>query len=619
MPGDFDVVKERIDLVQLVGEKVPLKRAGRIYKGLCPFHAEKTPSFTVDPERRTYKCFGCGEFGDAFTWLEKQDGLEPVEALRVLAERAGVELARKAPEEREFTKKLVAAHDTAHFYFRQALRGTDAGKAASEYLEKRGVAAATVEKFGLGYAPEIRDGLLVYLRKKGFTDAEAIASGLIIDHERGLVDRFRGRLMVPIRDGKGRIIAFAGRAMRADQPAKYINSPRTELFDKSATLFALDVAKTQIRRKSEAVIVEGQFDAISCHQAGLDNAVASMGTALTEGQYRVLDDLKIEKAIVAFDGDAAGTASAEKRGRELVGVVRRYGQSFRSRGGRQASVATRTGLGVYVAVLPEGQDPDDLSRSDPARLRAILDGAEPVLAFVIEQVRKRSDLAAPDGRRRFLAETLPLLAEETDQLTRELYVGTLSRLTGVAEETLRQELAGARRSGMEQPGPAFQRVEAPRPAGDGQRPPSAQGDLERYLVAQLLQFPEEAARSELDPDDFTDPDHRAIFELLRAGERPGPSYPAQLAAVAAALGASTPQPVDEDQAVRGIEQVSQRLRDRNLRRWIGEKRAARARGDGDIGGLDAEIDRLTDELNSLMHQRDQGTAPEGPASEDEDE
>jgi DNA primase len=265
-------------------------------------------------------------------------------------------------------------------------------------------------------------------------------------------------------------------------------------------------------------------------------------------------------------------------------------------------------------------DPDDLSRSDPARLRAILGGAEPVLAFVIEQVRRRSDLAAPDGRRRFLAETLPLLAEETDQLTRELYVGTLSRLTGVAEETLRQELAGARAAGMERPRTAFQPVEPPAGSGNGQQPaPSAQRDLERYLVAQLLQFPEEAARSELDPDDFTDPDHRAIFELLRAGERPGPGYPAQLAAVAAALGASTPQPVDEDQAVRGIEQVSQRLRDRNLRRWIGEKRAARARGDGDIGGLDAEIDRLTDELNSLMHQRDQGTAPEGPASEDEDE
>ncbi len=288
---------------------------------MCPFHNEKTPSFNVDPERRSYRCFGCGETGDAFTWLEKQDGLDPGEALRVLADRAGVELTRRAPEQREAEKRLLAMHDTAHFYFRQALRGTEAGKAAAAYVAGRGIRSEAIERFGLGYAPNIRDGLLVYLRKKGFGDDEAVASGLVISHERGLFDRFRDRLMIPIRDGKGRVIAFAGRAMRADQPAKYINSPRTELFDKSATLYALDVAKAQIRRKSEAVIVEGQFDAIACHQAGFDTVVASMGTALTEGQYRILDDLKIEKAIVAFDGDAAGKASAEKRGRELAGIV----------------------------------------------------------------------------------------------------------------------------------------------------------------------------------------------------------------------------------------------------------------------------------------------------------
>ncbi|MGH2377360.1 MAG: DNA primase [Candidatus Limnocylindria bacterium] len=628
MPGDFDVVKERIDLVQLVGEKVPLKRAGRIYKGLCPFHAEKTPSFQVDPDRRTFKCWGCGESGDAFTWLEKQDGLDRGEALRLLAERAGVQLTRRAPEEREHEKRLLSAHETAHFYFRQALRGTPGGKGAGAYLAQRGIDPTTVDRFGLGYAPEIRDGLLVYLRKKGFSDQEAIASGLIIDHERGLVDRFRDRLMVPIRDTNGRIIAFAGRAMRAGQPAKYINSPRTDLFDKSATLFALDVAKAQLRRKSEAVIVEGQFDAISCHQAGLDNVVASMGTALTVQQYMILDRLRLDReagaksrAIVAFDGDAPGTASAEKRGRELLRVI--YSAPARA-GKGELSPGER--LPVHVSVLPEGKDPDDLARSDPESLRSILRDAKPVLEFVIDQIRGRSDLASPDGRRRFLAEALPLLAEETDPITRGLYVGMLARLTGLGEEVLRERLAGARhqagarREGIDRAAGALPVQEPPAKSGDGQQPaPSAQRDLERYLVSQLLQFPEEAARSELDPDDFTDPDHRAIFDLLRAGERPGPRYPAPLAAVAAALGASSPPPMDEDQAVRAIEQVSQRLRDRNLRRRIEEKRAARARGDGDIAGLDAEIDRLTDELTRLMHQRDEGWAPGSPVPEDEDE
>jgi DNA primase len=624
VPGDFDTVKERIDIVQLIGERVPLKRAGRIYKGLCPFHAEKTPSFTVDPEWRTYKCFGCNEGGDAFTWLEKQDGLEPVEALKVLAERAGVQLTRRAPEEREYEKRLIAAHETAHFYFRQALRGTPGGRAAAEYLAKRGIEQASIDKFGLGYAPEIRDGLLQYLRKKGYSEQEVIASGLVIQHERGLFDRFRDRLMIPIRDGKGRIIAFAGRAMRAGQPAKYINSPRTELFDKGRTLFALDVAKADVRRKSEAVIVEGQLDAVSCHQAGLANTVASMGTALTEAQYRILSDLRIEKAVVAFDGDAAGEASAEKRGTELALVVQR---ATRVDPARRGTVSGRVSTSVFVAVLPEGMDPDQLARSDPERLRAVLAAAQPVLEFVIEQVQRRSDLSSPDGRRRFLAETLPLLAEESDQLTRELYLGTLSRLTGVAEPTLREQLATAPRPGMERSPAALQVQAGPGPAaGNGQGAfgaptgaRSAQRELERYVVAQLLQFPEEAARIELGPEDFTDPDHRAIFELLRAGERPGPRYPAPLAAVAAALGASAPQPADEDQAVRAIEQGSQRLRDRNLRRWIDEKRAARARGEGDIGGLDAEIDRLTDELTRLMHTREHGAGPAGPAPEDENE
>ncbi len=589
---------------------MPLRRAGRTYTGLCPFHNEKTPSFHVDPERRTYHCFGCSEHGDCFTWLEKMDSLEPVEALRVLAERAGVELTRRAPEEREHEKRLLAIHDTAHFYFRQALRGTPAGKAAAEYLAGRGITPETVEKFGLGYAPGLADGLLLYLRKKGYTDAEAVQSGLVIDHERGLFDRFRDRLMIPIRDGKGRVIAFAGRAMRAGVPAKYMNSPRTDLFDKGGTLFALDVAKAQIRRKSEAVIVEGQFDAIACHQAGFDNVVASMGTALTETQYRILSGLKIEKAVVAFDGDVAGTSSAEKRGRELALVVQRAAQVERARRG---SLTGQTATGVYVALLPAGTDPDELARADPDRLRAALSASEPVLAFVIRQIADRCDLVSPDGRRRFLSETLPLLANEPDPLTRELYVGTLSRLSGAPEEALRQELASVRRDDKARPTGVAAVPGAPGKGADepdrGARSPEREGNapLERYLMAQLLQFPEEAARLDLDPTDLVDPDHRAMYELLRSGERPGPRYPARLAALAAALGASTPTPGDADHAVRGIEMAAARLRAENVRRRLGEVRAALNRGGGDMVELMDELAILTDRLAQSMRTREQDT------------
>src|SRR5256712_2430470 len=194
MPGDFDTVKERVDIVQLIGERVPLKKAGRSYVGLCPFHSEKTPSFHVDPDRRTYHCFGCSEQGDVFTWLEKQDGLTPAEALKTLAERAGVELtSRRAPAEQEREKRLLAANDTAHFYFRQALRGTERGKEVARYLGDRGILPETVEKFGLGYAPDSWDGLVGYLRKKGYSDEEVVAAGPVGRGDRGAFACVPGR------------------------------------------------------------------------------------------------------------------------------------------------------------------------------------------------------------------------------------------------------------------------------------------------------------------------------------------------------------------------------------------------------------------------------------------
>jgi DNA primase len=592
VPGDFDLVKERVDIVQLVQESgTALRRSGRTYVGLCPFHAEKTPSFHVDPERRTFKCFGCSEGGDVFDWVMKRENVDKADALRQLAERAGVQLSTRPRQESERAKRLVAAHETALFYFRQALRSAH-GAAAAEYLAKRGLASTTIDRFGLGYAPDIRDGLLVYLRRKGFSEEEAVASGLVVQTENGLFDRFRARLMVPTRDAKGQVIAFGGRAMRADQTAKYINSPQTILFNKSATLYALDVARPAIRRLGEAVIVEGYFDAIACHQAGLDNVVASQGTALTEAQYRVLDALKIDRAVVAFDADAAGTASAEKRGRELVAIVRRA---------RTGAVSTRTGLGVYVAQLPSG-DPDELARSDPDRLRRILGEAKPVLEYVIDRVLARHELSGPDGRRRFLAEVLPLLAEEPDALTRELYFGALAARSGVPQEALRAEAERLPRA------PAGRRGEPP-PASAGPEPvhPEQTTPLERFVMAQLVQFPEEAARVDLTPDDLSIPEHRAILEHLR-GTRPTADFPAHLAATVAALGASGAEPASEADAGRELEIAALRLKEQNLRRRLGEARGklARATG-GDVGALDDEVARLAEDLDAVMKRRQQST------------
>src|SRR5438105_276247 len=391
MPGDFDTVKERVDIVQLISERVPLKKVGRAYSGLCPFHSEKTPSFTVDPDRRTYHCFGCGKHGDIFTWLEELDGIEPVEALKVLAERAGVELtSRRDPAEQEREKRLLAANDTAHFYFRQALRGTERGKEVARYIADRGIHPETVEKFGLGYAPDSWDGLVGYLRKKGYSDEEVVAAGLVGRNDRGVFDWFRDRLIVPIKDGRGRIIAFGGRAMRADQRGKYVNSQGTALFNKSATLYALDAARAAVRKQGVAVIVEGYFDAIALHQAGFANAVASMGTALTEDQYHVLDAMRIERAIVAFDGDAAGQNSAERRGIDLAQQVQRAVR----RAGR-GSVTARTGLSVYVTVLPADTDPDDLDDPDHrAMLELLKAGKHPTSDLPAHLAAKAAALGA---------------------------------------------------------------------------------------------------------------------------------------------------------------------------------------------------------------------------------
>jgi DNA primase len=608
MPGDFDLVKERVDIVQLVGAKVALKKAGRIYRGLCPFHAEKTPSFTVDPERRTYHCFGCGVHGDVFTWMETQVGLSPAEALKELAERAGVELTRRAPEERKLEDRLLQANDAAAFYFRQALRGTPRGKEMAIYLAKRGITQESIDAFGIGYAPDQRDSLLLYLKKKGFSEDEAVAAGLVTKNERGLWDRFRDRLIVPIRDRRGRAIAFGGRAMRPDQQGKYVNSTQTLLFNKSATLYGLDKASAAIRKEGTAVIVEGYFDTIACHQAGFTNVVASMGTALTEDQYRALNDMKIERAIVAFDGDAAGQRSAESRGRELLSALSRFGSG--AGGGR---LGTRTGLALFVTVLPEGLDPDDVARKEPELFRRLLAEAKPLLEFLIDRVRATSRLDQSEGRLRFLQRTAALIAEEPDPVRREVYLSEVAGSAGVDPAFLREKLPSAGKALPRAPRtPTDQPVAAPGPL------PKQTTTRERYVMALLTRYPEEIARADLAPTDLVDPDLRALYEQLQAGKRPDSDLPAHLAALAAALGANAPELDEQTDPGQVIEIAALRLRVDNVQRRLGEARVQLAHADGDVGGLDGEIARMGEELERLHKRRERRTVLHSELEREED-
>jgi DNA primase len=611
MPGDFDLVKERVDIVQLVGTKVALKRAGRIYRGLCPFHAEKTPSFTVDPERRTYHCFGCSVHGDVFTWMETQEGLSPAEALTTLAERAGVELTRRAPDERKFEDRLLQSNDAASFYFRQALRNTPRGQTVTEYLAKRGITPASTDAFGIGYAPNERGSLLAYLKKKGFSEDEGVAAGLIIRNDNGLFDRFQDRLMVPIRDRRGRAIAYVGRAMRQDQQGKYVNSPQTVLFNKGATLFGLDKASASIRKEGTAVIVEGQFDTIACHQSGFTNVVASMGTALTEDQYRVLNDMKIERAIVAFDGDAAGQRSAESRGRELLSALGRFGAGA---GGGQ--LGTRTGLALFVTVLPEGLDPDDVARKDPELFRRLLAEATPLLEFLIDRVRETSRLDRPEGQLRFLQRTAALIAEEPDPVRREVYLSKVAGSAGVDPAFLREKLPSA--GGKVAKKTARTPTELPLPAR-GEAPAAKQTpSAERYVMALLTRYPEDISRADLAPTDLVDPLLRELYEQLQAGKRPDSDLPTHLAALAAALGANAPELDEQTDPGQVIEIAARNLRVENLRRRLGDARVQLTRAVDDVGGLDGEIARMAEELQGLMKARERRTVLHSELEREED-
>ncbi|TMB98719.1 MAG: toprim domain-containing protein, partial [Chloroflexi bacterium] len=404
--------------------------------------------------------------------------------------------------------------------------------------------------------------------------------------------------MVPIRDRRGRAIAFGGRAMRADQQGKYVNSAQTALFNKSATLYGLDKASAAIRKEGTAVIVEGYFDTIACHQSGFTNVVASMGTALTEDQYRVLNDMKIERAIVAFDGDAAGQRSAESRGRELLSALSRFGS-----GAGGGSLGTRTGLALFVTVLPEGLDPDDVARKEPEVFRQLLADAKPLLEFLIDRLRATSRLDQSEGRLRFLQRTAALIAEEPDPVRREVYLSEVAGSAGVDPAFLRERLPAAGKGTQRTARTPAEPVKA---ASEGPTPKQTPS-RERYVIALLIRYPEEIARADLAPTDLVDPLLRALYEQLQAGKRPDSDLPAQQAALAAALGANAPELDEQTDPGQVIEIAARNLRVENLRRRLGDAREQLARAEGDVGGLDGEIARMVEDLDQLMKRRERRT------------
>jgi DNA primase len=502
-------------VLDVVGETVALKRAGSAYKGLCPFHAEKTPSFIVSPDRETWRCFGCGEGGDIFTFLMRRDGIDFREALSRLAEKAGVELSAQTAREDRHRKRLRDALEAAITWYREVLLQARQAEKARAYLAERGLSAETLERFAIGYAPTTWDALTRRLIGRGFNNEELIASGLASASNRGgVIDKFRGRIIIPIRDASGRAVGLGGRIMPGAEGPKYLNSPAGPLFDKSRTLYGLDLAKAAIRREKLTVIVEGYTDVMAAHQAGFTNVVASLGTALTRGQIE-LATRYADGIALAYDVDLAGEAATQR------GLLEELGPD--------QSVSK-----VRVVRIPAGKDPDELIRNDPDAWRRAVAEAKPVIDYFIERTAADVDLDSISGKRELTGRALALLKRVGDPVERSLYLQRLARLVNVEEKVLLEALA------REPVRRAARLAAVPVGAGTTADSPLGPGPLEREALSLLLRYP--ALAAELPADEALPFRDAATGALVRAWQQrvgEGAATAADLEAFVAALDPAT--------------------------------------------------------------------------------
>lgn len=501
----IDDVKQKTDIVDVIGQYVTLKKAGRNFKALCPFHNEKTPSFVIYPEEGTWHCFGaCNTGGDAFTFLMKKENIDFGEALRRLAKRAGVELVREAPGEDAERKHLRELLATAAAHYHYLFKNHPSAQFAREYVAKRFITPETTAMFELGFALDDWHAMESYLVGKGYSTRDLESAGLIIQREGGgHYDRFRGRLMFPIRNRNAEVIGFGARTLTGDEP-KYLNSPQTPLFDKSATLYGFDLAKDAIRAQNLAVIVEGYMDVIGAHQAGFKNVVASLGTALTEKQLGLLKRLTKRYAL-ALDPDAAGE-EATKRGLEVAREALDRKTVPVPMGPGLIGFEERLEAELLVIALPPGRDPDELIHDEPGRWTDLVAHAEPLVDFYFRALTQDLNLQTPRDKSTAVRRLVPIIQEIRDAVQRTHYTQQLARLVQVTEQTITQEVMRGKRSAPAKAQPA----EPPKPA------PFAASKLEDYCLALALHSPEHLARiAFLQPEDFVAADTRALFSAMR--------------------------------------------------------------------------------------------------------
>jgi DNA primase len=489
---DVEAVRERTDLVRLVQQYVALKKAGRQFTGLCPFHTEKTPSFSVEPAKQVFYCFGCGKGGNAFRFLQEIEGLTFPESVERLAAQAGVTLRYEgvSPGERRQTSRRQALHRATaragELYHSMLLEGREAG-AARRYLDERGIGQESAKAFGIGFAPGYPDFLLRQMARD-FSTEILIEAGLATKDARGGVrDAFRSRIVFPIHDLSGNAVAFGARLLEGEGP-KYLNTRETDVYRKGHVLYNLHRAKGDVTKAGRAFVVEGYTDVIALHQAGIPTAVATCGTALGEGHFRLLSRFA-RNAVLCFDADEAGARAAER----AHGLFEEFG------------------VEVGVLILPEGKDPADFVTDQGADVfERLADGAAPLVEFMLVRSIRDIPLGTPEGKARAVREALPVVSRLKDPVLRSQYAGRLADLAGVSPTDVALELERA----------GIRLDDGPTPAVSGERQRSPDRELEMEALKILAQLPDIAMRHmpHVEEAHFTG-DRRKAFLLLR--ESPG--------------------------------------------------------------------------------------------------
>ncbi len=425
--SDIDEIKSRLNIVDIIGERVTLKKAGRNLKGLCPFHNEKTPSFTVSPDRQTFHCFGCGKGGSVFDFVMLIEHVDFAEALETLADKAGVTLERRPADtpEAKIKQKILEANHLASEYYHYLLTQHAVGEHARAYLKHRGVTDKSMKTFSIGYSPNTWDSVGSFLRKKGYDDRLLETAGLVIRGTRGYYDRFRGRVMFALKDHRGNVVGFSGRVLDPEaKEAKYINTSETPVYVKGKMLYGLDVTKDSIQKNNEAIVMEGELDVISSFQEGISNVVAIKGSAVTEDHVRLLRRFA-ERLIFALDSDLAGDAAA-RRGIEI---------------------AEKSGFDMRVAAMPLGKDPDEAARENPLLLKKALKEAVPIYDYFLSSALKRNDPETAFGKRKISEEFMPTLLKIDNPIVQGHYIRKLSAALATSDETVREGMAKIRISG----------------------------------------------------------------------------------------------------------------------------------------------------------------------------